>query len=69
MNYVTNNFSFYWGKRGPSDHMSFTLPSGKTSEWFYNELTVPVGFDPVGSYFMSNGFNNGYFGMQVNSLT
>lgn len=68
MNYV-DDFSFYWGRRGPSVHMSYTIPEQETAEWFYNELTVPVGEDKVGSYFMSNGFGEGYMGIQVNSDT
>ncbi len=66
--FVNNPDFYYWGRRGPSVHMGYTLPEGDT-EWFYNEVTVPVGFDPVGSYFMANGFGEGYFGMQVNSET
>lgn len=68
MNYV-DDFSFYWGRRGPSVHMSYVIPDNQTAEWFYNELTVPEGQDIVGSYFMSNGFGEGYFGIQVNSET
>jgi hypothetical protein len=60
---------FYWGRRGPSVHLSYKLPEKKTIEWFYNEVTVPAGKDPIGSYFMANGFGEGYFGMQVNSPT
>lgn len=64
------DFDFYWGRRGPSVHMKYTLPTTSgTIEWFYNEVTVPEGADQIGSYFMSNGFNEGYFGMQVNSET
>jgi len=58
---------FYWGRRGPSVHLSYTLPSDGNFKWFYNEMTIPVGEDPVGSYFMANGFAEGYFGIQVNS--
>jgi hypothetical protein len=68
MNYV-GDFSYYWGRRGPSVHLNYAIPAGKTAEWFYNEITVPQGQDPVGSYFMANGFGEGYFGMQVNSKT
>jgi hypothetical protein len=39
------------------------------AEYFYNEITVPVGNDVLGSYFMANGFAHGYFGIQVNSET
>ena len=66
MNFV-DDFSFYFGRRGPSVHLNYPFPEGEIIEWFYNEITVPVGEDPVGSYYMSNGFAEGYFGMQVNS--
>ncbi|MCC5913798.1 MAG: DUF3472 domain-containing protein [Balneolaceae bacterium] len=70
LSYVENdeNNRFYWGRRGPSVHLSYgDLPEGENLEWLYSELTVPEGYDPVGSYFMSNGFGEGYFGIQVNS--
>jgi hypothetical protein len=68
LNYVKDNEGnrFYWGRRGPSVHLGYPLPKGEPIEWFYNEITVPEGSDPIGSYFMSNGFGEGYFGMQVN---
>lgn len=59
---------FYFGRRGPSVHLRFEIPSEASEiEWFYSELTVPPGNDIEGSYFMANGFDNGYFGIQVNS--
>lgn len=60
---------FYWGRRGPSVHLSYDMPADKDIQWVYNEVTVPEGEDKIGSYFMSNGFGQGYFGMQVNSDT
>ena len=60
---------FYWGRRGPSVHLSYSPPENKNFKWFYNEVTVPEGSDPIGSYFMANGFGEGYFGIQVNSGT
>lgn len=61
---------FYWGRRGPSVHLSYQLPEKNDKiEWFYNEITVPDGNDVEGSYFMANGFAQGYFGFQVNSPT
>jgi hypothetical protein len=68
INYVKDNQDnrFYWGRRGPSVHLNYELPKEAETEYFYNELTVPVGQDPVGSYFMADGFGEGYFGMQVN---
>ena len=67
--YVKNNEGqfFYWGRRGPSVHLSYNVPEGVNAEWFYNEVTVPTGNDVLGSYFMADGFAEGYFGMQVNS--
>lgn len=58
---------FYWGRRGPSVHLSYTTPADTDVLWFYNEITVPENEDVVGSYYMANGFGEGYFGMQVNS--
>jgi len=68
--YVKNNQGnyFYWGRRGPSVHINYDLTEVKEDiEWFYSEITVPQGNDVIGSYFMANGFAEGYFGMQVNS--
>ena len=45
------------------------MPQDKNIEWFYNEITVPQGDDVLGSYYMANGFAEGYFGIQVNSET
>jgi hypothetical protein len=69
--YVKNNEGnyFYWGRRGPSVHLNYPIPAGVDAEWFYNEITVPKGEDKIGSYFMANGFGEGYFGIQVNSPT
>lgn len=59
---------FYWGRRGPSVHLNYEVPKEAGDvEWFYNEITVPDGNDVEGSYFMANGFGEGYFGIQVNS--
>jgi hypothetical protein len=71
LDFVKDNIDnrFYWGRRGPSVHLSYTLPEDQDFKWFYNEVTVPVGQDPIGSYFMANGFGEGYFGIQVNSET
>jgi len=60
---------FYFGRRGPSDHLKFEIPEGVVNvEWFYSEIMIPKNQDVVGSYFMANGFAEGYFGIQVNSL-
>ena len=70
-NYVKENANnrFYWGRRGPSVHLSYQVPENKNIEYYYTEMMIPEGMDPVGSYFMANGFAQGYFGIQVNSHT
>ena len=69
--YVKNNETnyFHWGRRGPSVHLNYVVPENLKAEWFYNEVTVPLKQDIIGSYFMADGFGEGYFGMQVNSIT
>lgn len=67
LSYV-HDFSPYWGMRGPSVHMNYTLPEQPT-RWFYSEVTVPKGQDVIGSYYMANGFGQGYFGIQCNTET
>lgn len=61
---------FHFGRRGPSVHLRYEIPSEASDiEWFYNEITIPEGNDVLGSYYMANGFADGYFGIQVNSPT
>lgn len=69
--YVPNNEGnfYHWGRRGPSVHLNYQVPETTNAEWYYNEITVPVNEDKIGSYFMANGFGEGYFGIQVNSAT
>jgi len=57
---------YYWGRRGPSVHLGYRLPADVMLEYAYGEVTVPEGQDPIGSFFMANGFGEGYFGIQVN---
>ncbi|NLR91693.1 DUF3472 domain-containing protein [Flammeovirga agarivorans] len=62
----------YFGRRGPSVHLNYQLPAeakDKDIQWYYSEIEVPEGQDALGSYFMANGFGEGYFGIQVNSET
>lgn len=69
--FVPNNEGnfYYWGRRGPSVHLRYDTEGRKDVEYFYSEIKVPEGNDVIGSYFMANGFADGYFGMQVNSQT
>ena len=71
LDFVRNNDGnmFYWGRRGPSVHLAYQMPQGRDIEYTYSELTVPDGGDPVGSYYMANGFGEGYFGIQTKSPT
>lgn len=64
------NEDTYFGRRGPSVHFNYTIPDGiSETEWYYSEIEVPKGQDVIGSYYMANGFGEGYFGIQVNSPT
>ncbi|CDF80350.1 conserved hypothetical protein (DUF3472) [Formosa agariphila KMM 3901] len=65
--YVPNDFHF--GRRGPSVHLKYEAPQNIDAVYFYNEITVPKDEDIIGSYYMANGFGEGYFGIQVNSET
>lgn len=60
----------YFGRRGPSTHLVYQIPEGSGEvAWLYNEIEIESGQDVIGSYFMANGFAEGYFGIQVNSET
>ena len=68
VDFVRNNKGgmFYWGRRGPSVHLSYQVPRETSLRYAYSEVTVPPGQDPIGSFYMAVGFGQGYFGMQVN---
>ncbi|WP_167616154.1 DUF3472 domain-containing protein [Maribellus sediminis] len=66
--FVREPENFYFGRRGPSVHLSYQIPeTAGNVEYFYNEVTVPKGEDVIGSYYMVNGFGEGYCGIQANS--
>ncbi|KAF2335025.1 DUF3472 domain-containing protein [Flavobacterium daemonense] len=71
ISFVPNNEGnfYHWGRRGPSVHLNYQVPENINAEWYYNEVTVPENEDKIGSYFMANGFGEGYFGIQVNSAS
>lgn len=71
VNFVPSNEGnyFYWGRRGPSTHMTYTIPTDQDISYYYNEITVAEGNDVLGTYYMAIGFAEGYFGIQVNSPT
>jgi hypothetical protein len=66
---ATENIHFNSESRRNSSsvHLSYPVASDKNVEWFYNEVTIPQGFDHLHSYYMACGFGKGYFGIQVNS--
>ncbi|SFD16474.1 protein of unknown function [Chitinophaga sp. CF118] len=60
------NTSQYRG--APATHLYYNNDDNNVS-WFYTEISVPEGADPLYSYYVTNGFNGGYLGIQVNSPT
>lgn len=60
---------YYWARRGPSCHLAYEIPTEKNVSYYYNEIVVPKDADIIGSYYMANGFGEGYFGIQANSQT
>jgi Domain of unknown function (DUF3472)/Domain of unknown function (DUF5077)/FKBP-type peptidyl-prolyl cis-trans isomerase len=56
-------------KNSASVHLSYPIKDSTQAIGFYNELTIPKGFDYLYTYYMACGFRRGYFGMQVNSPT
>ncbi|MDM1551106.1 DUF3472 domain-containing protein [Empedobacter falsenii] len=60
---------YYWSRRGPSCHLAYEIPTEKNVSYYYNEIVVPKDADIIGSYYMANGFGEGYFGIQANSET
>ncbi len=56
-------------KNAASVHLSYPISDTTQAIGFYNELTIPKGFDHLYTYYMACGFKRGYFGMQVNSPT
>lgn len=56
-------------RNAASVHLRYPLPDSAKAIAFYNEITIPKGFDHLHSYYMACGFARGYFGIQVNSET
>ncbi|WP_158538714.1 DUF3472 domain-containing protein [Chitinophaga skermanii] len=64
---VQSNQSVYRG--APATHLSYPVSQNVQIEWFYNEISIPANAQPMHAYYMANGFNGGYFGIQINSKT
>jgi hypothetical protein len=56
----------YWFRRGASVHFGYIMPS-ENVEYFYNEVLVKEADAVRGSYYMVNGFSEGYMGIQIAS--
>lgn len=56
-------------RNAASVHLRYPLDDSLKAIAFYNEITIPNGFDHLHSYYMACGFARGYFGIQVNSET
>jgi FKBP-type peptidyl-prolyl cis-trans isomerase len=54
-------------RNAASVHLRYPISDTTRLISFYNEITIPINADIVHSYYMSNGFSRGYFGIQVNS--
>jgi FKBP-type peptidyl-prolyl cis-trans isomerase len=54
-------------RNAASVHLKYPVADSIKTISFYNEITVPAGFDPIHTYYMACGFARGYFGMQLNS--
>jgi hypothetical protein len=65
-NLLYNNTEY---KGAPSTHLRYPVPKDSTIAWFYNEVSVPPGVDSRNAYYETNGFADGYMGIQVNSGT
>ncbi len=61
MNESDNNCYFF--RRGASIHYSYTLPETDV-KYFYNEIVVPEESAVNSTYYMMNGFAQGYMGIQ-----
>jgi FKBP-type peptidyl-prolyl cis-trans isomerase len=56
-------------RNAASVHLKYPVADSVKTVSFYNEVTIPAGFDPIHTYYMACGFARGYFGIQVNSET
>ena len=56
-------------RNAASVHLRYPIDDSLKVTAFYNEITIPDGFDHLHSYYMACGFARGYFGIQVNSET
>ena len=56
-------------RNAASVHLRYPIDDSMKVVAFYNEITIPTGFDHLHSYYMACGFARGYFGIQVNSET
>ncbi len=53
----------------PSTHLRYEVPGDSAVAWFYTEVSVPEGVNATNAYYETNGFADGYMGIQINSPT
>lgn len=56
LKFVSDPKDFYYGRRGPSVHLKYSVPADADIEYFYNEVQVPEGQDVVGAYYCAIAF-------------
>lgn len=56
-------------KGAASVHLWYSTIRDSAIAWFYTEVRVPAGVNTRNAYYMTNGFRDGYMGIQVNSGT
>ena len=64
---IQYNTSDYRG--AASTHLRYQAPVDSGIAWFYTEVNIPPGRDADNAYYETNGFADGYMGIQVNSPT
>ncbi len=69
ISYINDDFVF--GRRGATPNLFYIVPERcpQNIEWFYSEAMVPDSQDVAGCYYAIEGFDGGYFGIQVNHLS
>lgn len=51
--------NFYAGRKSPGANLWLSIPTYEEITHFYSEITMPVGFDTDGAYFLTHGWSSG----------
>lgn len=63
------NHTNYQSSPSAHIHYSTTANTSGTYDWVYQEVLVPEGMDPYGTFYTAIGYYRGYLGIQTNSDT